>query len=234
MNWIFNTIYQWIFYYGEKNTAGGVAGVHDSDGNVQITAGGTNKTALVGTGNGTGAGVSGTGGGSGGSGIVGQGTGAGAGVLGTGGATSGAIGVHAVGGSTNGVGVRAEGVGTGNGITASSPSGWGVSTDTLESSYISVTGDGSFTTIIEQTSTGGALQAFSNTTNNNHTVQFINNGTGPVLYIEGDASAPAYAPLRIVPSAQPTNGTTGDLYVDSSGKLYIYNGSSWVVVGTQT
>lgn len=46
----------------------------------------------------------------------------------------------------------------------------------------------------------------------------------------------AYERLQIVPrSGAPSSPQKGDLYVESSdGKLYIYNGSGWVVAGTQT
>lgn len=56
------------------------------------------------------------------------------------------------------------------------------------------------------------------------------------LLAEGKVSAPARSSLRIVPqSPAPTTAQMGDLYVNSSdGKLYVYNGSAWTVVGTQT
>lgn len=50
-------------------------------------------------------------------------------------------------------------------------------------------------------------------------------GTGVV------AESPEGAPFRIVPGAQP-GGTRqkGDMYVDSSGNLHVYNGSAWKTV----
>jgi hypothetical protein len=52
----------------------------------------------------------------------------------------------------------------------------------------------------------------------------------------GTASNPARAAMRIVPqTGVPANAQMGDLYVGiSDGKLRIYNGSAWAVVGTQT
>jgi hypothetical protein len=56
------------------------------------------------------------------------------------------------------------------------------------------------------------------------------------VVMEGKASSPVRASARIVPqSPAPSSAQMGDLYVNSSdGKLYVYNGSAWVVVGTQT
>ena len=47
---------------------------------------------------------------------------------------------------------------------------------------------------------------------------------------------PVRSPLHIQPqSPAPTNAQRGDLYVNAvNGKLHVYDGSSWVVVGTQT
>lgn len=61
-------------------------------------------------------------------------------------------------------------------------------------------------------------------------------GTGYGMIAQAKTTAPARAALRIVPqAADPTTPLTGDLYVNSgTGKLMIYNGSAWVVVGTQT
>lgn len=108
-----------------KDQASGYIGL-DSDKHAAVTATGSNKTAFTGTGNGTGAGVSGvggatsgaglsgTGGAPNGAGVTGQGTGSGTGVSGTGGASSGNGGTFA-GGATNGHGVAGTGVGTGAG-----------------------------------------------------------------------------------------------------------------------
>lgn len=61
-------------------------------------------------------------------------------------------------------------------------------------------------------------------------------GTGYGMLAQGKTTAPARSAFRIVPqAADPTTPLTGDLYVNSgTGKLMIYNGSAWVVVGTQT
>ncbi len=69
LNWWQRAVGRWQTYYGSKNVAGGVAGVHDTDGNVQITASTATKPAFVGVGNTTGAGGNFTGGASGGSGV---------------------------------------------------------------------------------------------------------------------------------------------------------------------
>jgi hypothetical protein len=56
------------------------------------------------------------------------------------------------------------------------------------------------------------------------------NGWGLRTYSLGDR-----APFHIVPRTEPSDGTQGSLYVNSGdGKLYIHNGSAWVVVGTQS
>lgn len=52
----------------------------------------------------------------------------------------------------------------------------------------------------------------------------------------GQAIGPQRASLRIVPQQNPPSvALMGDVYVDSStGRLWIYTGSAWVVAGTQT
>jgi hypothetical protein len=56
------------------------------------------------------------------------------------------------------------------------------------------------------------------------------------VIMEGKTTSPTRSAGRIVPqSAAPTTAQMGDLYVDATtGKLLIYNGTAWVVVGTQT
>lgn len=63
-------------------------------------------------------------------------------------------------------------------------------------------------------------------------------GTGGQIYLlpPSGGRVNVYERLRIVPrSSAPSSPAEGDLYVNSTDhKLYIYNGTSWVVVGTQT
>lgn len=121
----------------QKNQPSGYVGL-DANTHAAITASGGNATALTGTGNGTGAGLSGIGGGTNGIGVLGQGTSSGAGGSFTGGASnangvvgqgvgsgaggsfsggsSSGAGVNAQGGVTNGHGVTALGRGTGQGL----------------------------------------------------------------------------------------------------------------------
>ncbi len=41
--------------------------------------------------------------------------------------------------------------------------------------------------------------------------------------------------LRLTPQANPpANGVEGEIYMDTDHKLYVHNGTTWVVVGTQT
>lgn len=58
-------------------------------------------------------------------------------------------------------------------------------------------------------------------------------GTGYAAALVGNATK---ASLHLAPLATaPTTAVMGDMYVAiGDGKLYLYNGSAWVVVGTQT
>ncbi len=115
--------------------------LRDTDSHGFVTATGSNKTGLTGTGHGSGAGlagvggatagaigVNGTGGSTSGAGVKGTGTGNGVGLWGVGGPTAGAgiegdgtqagsYGVYGVGGPTSGPGVRGEGTGSGAGVS---------------------------------------------------------------------------------------------------------------------
>ena len=150
------------------------------------------------------------------------------GVTGSGGATSeGLVGYSSAGGSYSGVygwgsgsdtpGVKGDGNGAGEGglftggATGNGVEGYATGTNkagvygNCDDAGAGVKGDGS----------GGT-----------------NDGYG--VWATGNAS-PAVAHFRIEPSATPTGGTAGDLYVNSSDqKLYIHNGATWIVVGTQT
>ncbi len=79
--------------------------------------------------------------------------------------------------------------------------------------------------------------AGANTSSSAGVVGLGTSGSGAYgVLANGATVSPARASLRIVPqSPAPTNAQMGDLYVNSTdGKLYVYNGASWVVVGTQT
>jgi hypothetical protein len=61
-------------------------------------------------------------------------------------------------------------------------------------------------------------------------------GTGYGLIANARVVSPVRSAVRIIPqNSDPTTAAMGDLYVNSTtGKLMIYNGTAWVVVGTQT
>jgi hypothetical protein len=51
LNWWMRAVYRWVFYYGTKDTAGGVVGLHDTDNRAQWAA--ASGTALTVTGAGS-------------------------------------------------------------------------------------------------------------------------------------------------------------------------------------
>ena len=66
---------------------------------------------------------------------------------------------------------------------------------------------------------------------------------GASLGIAGDATVEGSfvvdgGLIRLVPQAAPPTPPTGDeeghLYMDTDHKLYVHNGTAWVVVGSQT
>jgi len=147
------------------------------------------------------------------------------------------VGVYGKSGGTSipYAGVYAENTSTGPGIYATSASGTGIySTSNSPSS-------GTAGVVGVNTSAYGGVGVLGSTTfdgvgvagtSNDVGVSGIgfrgvvgssNNGTGVV------ASSTSGAPLRITPGAQPTSGIRqqGEVYVDTSGNLWIYNGSTW-------
>lgn len=88
-----------------------------ANGRIEVSATGGNVNAIVGVGDGSGAGVVGNGGPTG-TGVGGFGNGPGAGVLGSGGSTDGTVGGEFLSTATNGSGVRGTGKGTGAAIIA--------------------------------------------------------------------------------------------------------------------
>jgi hypothetical protein len=57
---------------------------------------------------------------------------------------------------------------------------------------------------------------------------------GYAVFAEGDASAPDYAPFRILPAnTDPANGSEGDIYFLQSTGIKYYDGSSWALLESQ-
>ena len=47
----------------------------------------------------------------------------------------------------------------------------------------------------------------------------------------GTGETPGVAPFHIQPTAEPTAGESGDVYVDvADGQLYVHNGTDWQAV----
>lgn len=127
-------------------------------------------------------------------------------------------------GIANDNGIEAQGAGTGKGLvgTGGGSSGTGVEGIGGASAGDGVKGTG-------QSSGAG--------------VRGVAGASGSGVYGDGNVSGYGVtgvgngtrAPLRLVPlSAAPTSGQLGDLYVSSAdNKLYLHNGTGWIVVGTQ-
>lgn len=81
--------------------------------------------------------------------------------------------------------------------------------------------------------TGGGINAIGNS--DQPGVNAVQTQNGYPVVCNGDTTSPVRGAIRLVPqNADPTTGDTGAIYVTSAGVLKIYNGSAWVVVGTQT
>ena len=81
--------------------------------------------------------------------------------------------------------------------------------------------------------TGGGIAAIGNSDQPGVLAQ--QTASGYPLVCTGDTTAPVRGAIRLVPqNADPSTPDTGAMYVTSAGVLKIYNGSAWVVVGTQT
>lgn len=81
--------------------------------------------------------------------------------------------------------------------------------------------------------TGGGISATGNS--DQPAVNAVQTATGYPVVCNGDTTSPARGAIRLVPqNADPSIGETGAIYVTTGGVLKIYNGSAWVVVGTQT
>lgn len=123
------------------------------------------------------------------------------------------------------------GSGTGYGVVGNSNNGWGVQ-GTSNTSY-GIYGSSSSTTGIFGSGPGEGVHGTTTNGVGVHGDAVIGNGTG----IAGTAfsglgvlaRSATGAPVRIYASATPTTGTraAGDIYVDTNGRLYIYNGSLW-------
>lgn len=169
-------------------------------------------------------GVKGEGRGSSGTGVVGLGGGAGPGVSGTGGSTDG-TGGDFLGGGSNGAGA----VGTGRGSSA------GVVGQPHENGP-GVWGHGKNTDMTTELGTGSGTAEGGDNAGLVATARNVSSDGGYAAIIAGDASgAPKRAALKLVAQQTlPSIATMGDLCVKvTDGKLYIFNGSAWVTVGSQ-
>lgn len=211
LNWWFNLVYEWTAYVDDlvSNAFTWVA-LHTFQAGIVVTQSTSNGTAITATANGTGAGV-----------------------IGTATASAGSYGVKAV--STTETALKAESttgkavyaVATGAGATAieaSSTSGAGNGVKSTVGSGVAIRG---------VTSSGGGIAIKGEGSNAAYAGSFVAGGTtgfGVIMSGSGER-----APLRLIPQTEPTQRDTGDLYVNSGdGKLYIWNGAAWVVVGTQS
>ncbi len=81
--------------------------------------------------------------------------------------------------------------------------------------------------------TGGGINVIGNS--DQPAVNAVQTANGYPVVCNGDPTSPARGAIRLVPqNADPSVPDTGALYVTTAGVLKIYNGSAWVVVGTQT
>lgn len=231
---------------------------------ITVTTSG-NGTAITATGSGNGEGIVASGGTSGSGGIFTAGSSAGFGVDATASATNGtAVRGVASGGNSSGVLGGSTGAGS-KGVTATSTGSGSYGVDAMGDLYgvnsvaTAYNGNGFFTVCTGSDATGiyanasgsngtganvrGYWGAFATSTvgtgaTTNDTAGLTGHGNYAygVIASSGDTERSAF---RIVPqSAQPDTGQVGDLYVDSSGNLYICTVAgtpgSWAKVGTQT
>jgi len=144
-----------------------------------------------------------------GDGVEGTGDGTGAGVRGTG-AGSGGPGVRGVGaGGSGGHGVHGS-------VTVNTAEG--VKGENTDNSGLAVLG--------ENTGTGGGTTGAG--------VKGLGVDSYGVIAESDVAADPVRSAFRVVPQADtPSSAQSGDLAVDDSGRLVIYNGTTWVTVGLQ-
>lgn len=212
-NWWQNLVYQWVQWLdGYEGEA------HLFTNSITIAQATSNASALNATGNGTGVGVRGNGGANGANGVEGFAgtTGNGNGVRGLGrNSGAGVRGEHA----TNGAGVR--------GVATASLDGAGVVGEGTDAAITGFLGAGVYG-LNAGTGFGVAGVATAGGTGIY--------GKSPAGYAaQFDSQGSTTATIRLVPQAAPTGGSAGDIYFDNStGKLMVHNGTSFVVVGTQT
>jgi hypothetical protein len=247
---------------GNNASSAGVYGAGHASINtpgVRALGGGTNGHGVYGEAKGSGNGVYGFGAVSGtgngvfgtsqnatGAGVRGLGFGVGTGVYGVAGNTAGAVGVGGVGGTGGGIGVQGTGTtsysgvkGTGGPTNGLGVEGIGIGTNS------GVKGTGGSTSGIGVEGVGGST--------NGEGVKGTGTGTGAGVYGLHGSSGPGVvgestsgygviadgnstrAPLRLIPlSSAPSSGSEGDLYMNSTDhKLYVHNGTTFVVVGSQ-
>lgn len=237
---------------GEGSDAGGYGvyglgigtypGVQGQGGN---SAGGTGVKGQGGTGGGYGVHGIGT---IGYAGVYGKGDTTGTGVYGAGGDTAGATGVYGLGGANGGRGVYGVGVGGSPGVQGEGDP---------DSDAIGVAGYGGGTAVGiygkgGDTTTATGVEGVGGD-NGGHGVVGTGKGTGSYgvygkhtngrgIVAESDTTSPGYAAFRIVPQdTAPTTASIGDMYVSTSGVLYICTVAgvpalppTWTVVGSQT
>ncbi len=233
---------------GSTITTGLVVTQSNADTAGATVTGNGSGAGLVATGGATGGGVSGSGGATSGTGVVGVGgaigtgvagiggatTGTGAGVTGTGGATSGVGGVFSAAGG-NSAGATGAGNGTGSGLEGTAGAGAGAF-GVLGATSNAANAAGVVGRSSHAGSQGVFAQKLAGTGANEAALYADSTAGGYAAVFSGDGSTPVRAAVRIVPQdTDPSSPQTGDLYVNSgTGKLMIYNGGAWVVVGTQS
>lgn len=100
---------------------------------------------------------------------------------------------------------------------------------------INATGNGTGVgAVLTGGASGGGVNAYGNGLGT--AGRFENLGTGYGVHAIADTTSPNRSALRLEPqNADPSSASMGDLYVNSTnGKLMLFDGSVWVVAGTQT
>jgi len=167
-----------------------------------------------------------------------NGTGA-EGVLGLADSAANAVGVRGIGynagygvkgeawSGSNAVGVWAVGLGIGHGVLATS----GTSGDAINAT---ASGGGYGLRAIGGTTSPAAIIGEAHVSSSSIGIKALAHGTGYGAWIEADTTTPTRSALRIVPQdTEPSTALMGDIWVDSSGVLWIYT-TTWTKVGTQT
>ncbi len=210
LNWWQRAVGRWLTYYGAKDAAGGIVGLHDTNRSATWTA--ASGTGLTVTGQGAGSGASFTSGASANA----------IGVLGTGAGSSGSVGVKGVGGS-GAAGVHGEGTLGGSGVTGlGSPAGDG-------GTFTSGVNDGRWGVVGTSSATNGRGGKFIGT-GSGYGLIAIGGPTGyAAIFDASDTSNPTTATVNFVgQDADPSGPAEGDLYYNLTSHVFrFYNGTTW-------